>query len=54
MEFQQDLHKVAIAVVILDAPSNKIEDLMPLIPATLGAIESCMPGLVQHVRIGSS
>lgn len=54
MEYQQDLRKVAIAVVVLDAPSNKIEDLKPLIPATLEAIKSCMPGLVQHVRIGST
>lgn len=53
MEFRQDLRKVAIAVV-LDAPSNKIEDLMPLIPATLEAIESCMPGLVHHVRMDAS
>lgn len=41
LSFQNDLHRFALAVVVLHATSNKLADLRPLVPAlllTLGAV----------------
>jgi len=35
LQFQQNLVRARIGVVILVAPSNKIEDLLPLLPRAL-------------------
>ncbi len=35
LPFQQDLSKYNLAVVILDVPSNRIEDCLPKIPVLL-------------------
>jgi hypothetical protein len=50
LQFQQDLSKRGLGVVVLCAASNAIEDLLPLIPAALKAIKGVRPGLVMRVE----
>ena len=44
LEFQQNISKRRLGVVVLCAESNALEDLLPLIPAALTAIEAVQPG----------
>jgi predicted nuclease of predicted toxin-antitoxin system len=50
IEFQQNLKKAPLFVVVLVAHTNKLEDLLPLIPQVLVALEKCNVG--ELVRIG--
>jgi predicted nuclease of predicted toxin-antitoxin system len=50
--YQQNLAGRKIAVVILRARSNRLEDRQPLFPACVDAIRSIQPGSV--VEVGSS
>ena len=52
LEYQQNLSKRRLGVVVLCAVSNALEDLLPLLPAVLMAIETVQPG--QVVRVESS
>ena len=49
LQFQQNLVRARIGVVILVAPSNKIEDLLPLVPRALEAINASKPGQLERV-----
>jgi hypothetical protein len=49
LEFQQNLRKRKLGVVVLCAASNTIEDLLPLVPSALKAIEAVRPG--QLIRV---
>ena len=44
LSFQQRLPRFSIAVVVLRAKSNRLEDLKPLAPKILGALPSLQPG----------
>jgi len=48
IEYQQSIAKLQLAVVVFGAPSNKIEDLEPLVPSVLAAIQSIGPGELRH------
>ena len=50
LEHQQNLGAIPIAVVVLVAPTNRIEALRPLIPALLQALQTLAPR--QLVRVG--
>ena len=50
LEYQQRLSDRRLGVVVLCALSNAIEDLLPLIPAALIAIEAVQPGQVVRVE----
>ena len=50
LEYQQNLSKWRLGVVVLCASSNALEDLLPLIPAALIAIEAVQPGQVVRVE----
>lgn len=50
LPYQQDLTSRNISLLVLTAKTNQIEDLVPLIPAALLALESVQPGTV--VRVG--
>lgn len=50
LEFQQNISKRRLGVVVLCADSNALEDLLPLIPAALTAIEAVQPGEVVRVQ----
>ena len=49
LQFQQNLVRARIDVVILVAPSNKIEDLLPLVPRAIEAINASKPGQLERV-----
>ena len=50
LEFQQNLSKRRLGVVVLRAASNALEDLLPLVPRALAAIASVQPGQVLRVE----
>jgi predicted nuclease of predicted toxin-antitoxin system len=49
LQFQQNLARARIGVVVLVAPSNKVEDLLPLVPRALEAINASKPGQLERV-----
>jgi predicted nuclease of predicted toxin-antitoxin system len=49
LEFQQHLAGFDLAVILLRAPSNRLPDLLPLMPRLSEALESAAPGVIQHV-----
>ena len=50
--YQQDLKLGRIAILIIRARSNRIQDLLPVIPDCLVALRSIKPGEI--VRVGNS
>ena len=48
--FRQNLSRLPIAIVVLDAPSNDIDDLRPLVPSLLAALGGIAPKTL--VRVG--
>ena len=50
LSFQQHLAKQQLGVVVLCAASNAIEDLLPLVPEALKAIDAVQPGQVLRVE----
>jgi predicted nuclease of predicted toxin-antitoxin system len=49
LEYQQNLATLPVAVRVLDAVSNRIEDLEPLIPELLQELENIQPRTLRHV-----
>ena len=49
MAYQQNLWDRAIAVVTLDARSANLEDLLPLMPDVLDALQRVTPGTVVRI-----
>ena len=49
LEYQQNFAGLAIAVVVIDAPSNDIDVLRPLMPKVRDALPKAQPGVVIHV-----
>jgi hypothetical protein len=49
LSFQQNLAALPVAVIVLQARTNRLADLMPLLPGLMSAIESAKPGAVQLV-----
>jgi hypothetical protein len=49
LEYQQNIPKRRLGIVVLCAASNALEDLLPLVPRTLAATEAVQPG--QLVRV---
>lgn len=50
LEFQQNIATRRLGVVVLCAASNALEDLLPLVPAALAAIDAVQPGQVVRVE----
>lgn len=50
LEFQQNVSKRRIGIVVLCATSNTLEDLLPLVPKALAAIEGVQPGMLARVE----
>ncbi|RIL04450.1 MAG: hypothetical protein DCC71_14140 [Proteobacteria bacterium] len=48
--YQHDVRGFDIAIVVLEARSNRIEDLRPLMPRLLGVLSQLRPGRVLHLR----
>lgn len=51
VEYQQNLDSYGIAVIVLAAPTTRIQDLEPLIPAVLSSLEASKPGEVVRVSL---
>lgn len=51
LPYQQSLESGRIAVLIVRARSNRIQDLLPVVPECLTAIESIQPR--QVIRVGA-
>ena len=51
LEYQQNLARMPAGIIVLIAPSNALEDLLPLVPSIVAAIPKCGPG--QLVRIAA-
>lgn len=49
IEFQQNITRARIGVIVLSAFNNRIESLRPLIPRVLEALEKIRPGLLIQV-----
>jgi Domain of unknown function (DUF5615) len=50
LQYQQNLAELAIAVVVVHAPSNDVSVLRPLMPQVRDALAKAAPGKVTHVR----
>lgn len=51
LRYQQNLQQAGISVIVLIAPSNRLPDLLPLIPETINALRAIALGEV--IEIGS-
>jgi predicted nuclease of predicted toxin-antitoxin system len=51
IEFQQRLSTLPFGIVLVRARSNRIQDLRPLVPSILSALDAVSPGRIQ--RVGS-
>jgi hypothetical protein len=51
LEFQQNLAHSPLRIMVLVAPSNTLEDPLPLVPRLLDAIPTSEPG--QAIRVGA-
>jgi hypothetical protein len=49
LSFQQNLDSFSVAVVVLQAKTNRLADLRPLVPSLLAAIESALPGAAKFI-----
>lgn len=44
LSFQQNLPQFALAVIVLQAPSNRLADLRPLVPEVLAIVTTAVKG----------
>ena len=51
LSFQQHLPKFDLAVILVHARSNRVSDLVPLVPLILEAIRAAVQGSVTHVGV---
>ena len=51
LEYQQNVDQAEIGVVVLVAPSNRIESLLPLMSDLVQALDRLQPG--QVIRVGT-
>lgn len=50
LRYQQNLQQVGVALVVLVAPSNRLPDLVPLIPNVRNVLRTISAGEVVEVR----
>lgn len=49
VEFQQNIQSVSIGVLLIRAPSNRFEDLQPLIAEVHNALNTIQPGQLRRI-----
>ena len=49
LQYQQNIPVLPYGVVLVRAKSNRVQDLLPLVPAILAAIDRSQPGQVEEV-----
>ena len=52
LEYQQNLSRVGVGILVLLARSNRLEHLRPLVPDILAALATVRPGTVSKVGPG--
>ena len=50
LEHQQNLKKFDLAIIVLIAPTNDIEDLKPLMPAVNKALKTIKAGEIEYIK----
>jgi hypothetical protein len=50
LRYEQNLQQAGVAVVVLVAPSNKLSELLPLMPNARNVLNTIAPGEVIEVR----
>lgn len=50
LRYQQNARDLQVAVVVLVAPTNKLDDLVPLMPTARTMLGSLQPGVVVEVE----
>jgi len=50
IEYQQNLTARKLAIIIFHAKSNRLKDLLPLVPVCLARIESIQPGQIVTIK----
>ena len=53
LPYQQNLTALSVAVIVLDAMSNELPALLPLVPVLERALSSLKPRTYTHVEISS-
>jgi hypothetical protein len=53
LQSQQDLSAATLGVVVLQARSNRLVDLLPLVPDILATVEGIQPGELRRVSANS-
>ncbi|MEC4817565.1 MAG: hypothetical protein SAK29_30490 [Scytonema sp. PMC 1069.18] len=51
LRYQQNLQQVGVAVVVMVAPSNRLSDLVPLIPSVRAALDAVKAGEVFEIKV---
>ena len=51
LSFQQNVARFDLAVIVLNAPSNRLSDLRRLVPELLQALPFVQPGQTRHVGV---
>ncbi len=51
LRFQQNVSRLSIAVIVLEAESTRLADTLPLIPQVLSTLETIQPGQVIRIAI---
>jgi predicted nuclease of predicted toxin-antitoxin system len=49
LRYQQNLRQAGVAVIVLLAPSNRLPDLLPLLPEACKVLDAIAPGEVTEV-----
>ena len=50
IQYQQNIAKLAIGIVVVAAPTNRLEDLLPLVPRVQQALSLIQPGELREVE----
>jgi predicted nuclease of predicted toxin-antitoxin system len=50
IRYQQNLHGLSVTVVILIAKTNRLQELIPLMPAVRSVLETIQPGIFIEVE----
>lgn len=51
LRYQQNLQQAGVAVVVMVAPSNRLPDLVPLIPSVRAALDAVVAGEVFEITV---
>ncbi|OQW46287.1 MAG: hypothetical protein A4C66_06695 [Nitrospira sp. HN-bin3] len=51
LAFQQNIPQFTIAVIVLQAPTNRLKDLRPLLPKLLQALPTAIKGQVNRISL---